>query len=152
MMSLLFKMLSGFVIAFFLRKPDLSENEGGTLTFHLKRSSSYLERQIQLHKALQRNVYFTEDILGIQGDEFMSHLTLQKHNKIPIRHSSDSLKVLLILPAFLSPFLLLLQNLLYFSEQGSSTFLILFKSIFQDHFILLDVGLLDDFLVRVYWW
>ena len=44
MMSLLFKMLSRFVIAFFLRKSDLSENEDGTLTFHLKGSSSYLER------------------------------------------------------------------------------------------------------------
>ena len=37
MISLLFKMLSRFVIAFFLRKPDLSENEGGYLNFSFER-------------------------------------------------------------------------------------------------------------------
>ena len=35
--SLLFNMLSRFVIAFFLRKPDLSENEGGYLNFSFER-------------------------------------------------------------------------------------------------------------------
>ena len=36
-MSSLFNTLSRLVIAFFLRKPDLSENEGGYLNFSFER-------------------------------------------------------------------------------------------------------------------